>query len=63
MGKKDDSTPAASYRVQRRMRYLREVPEYEFRAAVLDYLLDGDKSGLSAIRDRLKAIKADIPKS
>lgn len=55
-------TASPSYRVGRRERYLREIPEHEFRAAVLDYLLDGSTSGLDGIKDKIDAIKADIPK-
>ncbi len=58
----DTVTAAPSYRVLRRERYLRDIPEHEFRAAVLDYLLDGSTSGLDAIKAKIDAIKADIPK-
>lgn len=58
----DPVTDTPSYRVQRRQRYLREIPEHEFRAAVLDYLLDNSTAGLDAIKAKIEAIKADVPK-
>lgn len=57
-----DVTNSPSYRVQRRERYLREIPEHEFRAAVLDYLLDGSTAGLDAVKAKIEGIKADISK-
>lgn len=59
----DTVTTSRSYRVGRRERYLREIPEHEFRAAVLDYLIDGDGDGLDAIKAKIDAIKAGIPKT
>lgn len=58
----DIVTDTPSYRVQRRERYLRDIPEHEFRAAVLDYLLDGDRAALDAIKEKVAAIKAALPK-
>lgn len=48
--------------IERQFGYLRDIPEHEFRAAVLDYLLDGTTAGLDAIKAKIDAIKADIPK-
>ncbi|EME69705.1 hypothetical protein H261_11734 [Paramagnetospirillum caucaseum] len=58
----DTVTTGPSYRVQRRERYLRDIPEHEFRAAVLDYLLDGNSAALDAIREKIETIKVAIPK-